>query len=201
VTTAKMTPRTAKAVTDFLAPWVIIIAITAAVAVHADAPWHGLVLVAGASLGPILWIKLRVRRGTLTDIHVRERDQRGGVFAALIASVAAVTIGFALTGAPARMTALAATMLAVLLATGAVTAAARFKISMHTAVAAGSVAIAAADFGHRPVVAALIGVFGAAIVVVIGWARVVLRDHTGAQVVAGTVAGAGCAAVVFTALM
>lgn len=196
-----MTPRTAKAVTDVLAPWVIIIVITAAVSVHAGAPWHGLVLVAGASLGPILWIKTRVRRGTLSDIHVRERDQRGGVFAALIASVTAVTAGFALTGAPSRMTALAATMLAVLLVTGAVTAAARFKISMHTAVAAGSVAIAAADFGGRPAVAAAIGLLGAATVAVIGWARVVLRDHTRAQVMAGTVAGAVCAAACFITLM
>jgi hypothetical protein len=192
--------RTAKLITDVLAPWVIIIAITAYVASRAHAYGYGVALVVGASLGPIAWIRLRVRRGSLTDIHVTERDQRGGVFAALIASLAIVTAAFGVLGAPTRMTALAATMLASLIVTGAMTIGARFKVSMHTAVATGAVVIAAADTRSDGAATGWIAVTGAAVTVAIAVARVVLDDHTRAQVVVGCVTGAACAGLLYPAL-
>jgi membrane-associated phospholipid phosphatase len=69
----------------------------------------------------------------------------------------------------------------------------RWKISLHTGVAAGSVAILALLFGP-----ALLGL--AVVVGLVGWARVRLCDHTAAQAAAGAALGAVVAAALFTLL-
>ena len=63
-------------------------------------------------------------------------------------------------------------------------------MSIHSAVAAGSLVILALTFGPRLLVAA-------PLLAVVGWSRVRLRDHTVAQVLAGGVLGALIAGVVF----
>jgi membrane-associated phospholipid phosphatase len=68
-----------------------------------------------------------------------------------------------------------------------------WKISIHCAVASGSVTILALLFG--PLVLPLYG-----LVALLGWSRVALRDHTAAQVVAGAVLGAGAAALAYLAI-
>ena len=63
-----------------------------------------------------------------------------------------------------------------------------WKISIHCAVASGTVTLLCLTYG--PFVA-----FGYGLVVLLGWARVVSGDHSVAQVVAGSVLGAGAAAL------
>jgi membrane-associated phospholipid phosphatase len=68
-----------------------------------------------------------------------------------------------------------------------------WKISIHTACAAGTVAILVIEFGPAlwvtfPVVAA------------VAWARVALRDHTPAQVTAGALVGFTVAASLMSAI-
>jgi membrane-associated phospholipid phosphatase len=63
-----------------------------------------------------------------------------------------------------------------------------WKISVHSAVASATVAMVALAYG--PLV-----VGGYALVAVVAWSRVALREHTTAQVIAGVILGAvaGCA--------
>lgn len=187
--------RFAKAVTDTLAPWVIIIFVVAAVSWYARAPWWGLLVVAGSSLVPIGWIRWQVHRGQITDLHVGLREQRKKVFALCLASVAAVLAALLIGGAPARVTALTSAMLGTLVVTAAVTLGAGWKVSMHTAVAAGTVAMLAQLWNP----AATIFV-GASCVALIGWSRIRLRDHTLWQAAVGAAAGAVTAGVLFAVL-
>jgi hypothetical protein len=189
------TSRIAKTITDFLAPWVIIIGVVAAVSWHASALWWGLLVVAGSSLGPIGWIRWQVRRGQISDLHVGLREQRKKVFALCLASVAAVLAALLIGHAPAQVVALTSAMLGTLVVTAAVTMGADWKISMHTAVAAGTVAMLAQLWQPAAVAAA-----GAAVVAVIGWSRIRLQDHTLWQAAAGAAAGAVTAGVLFAVL-
>ena len=68
-----------------------------------------------------------------------------------------------------------------------------WKISIHVAVVAGAVVIVALVFG--PVALSLVP-----LVLLVGWARVALQDHTPAQALAGAVLGALVAASVFALL-
>ena len=65
-----------------------------------------------------------------------------------------------------------------------------WKMSVHTAVSAGSVSVLVMVFG--PVLLA-----GATIVALVGWSRVALGDHTTGQVLAGTAVGTTLSAVTF----
>jgi hypothetical protein len=69
-----------------------------------------------------------------------------------------------------------------------------WKISIHTACVAGSVAVLTIVLG---------GAFVAlgAVVLAVGWARVTLRDHTAAQVTAGALVGAAVGASVMATLV
>ena len=68
-----------------------------------------------------------------------------------------------------------------------------WKISIHTATAGGTLAVHILEYG--PALWA-----GLALVAAVGWARVALRDHTTAQVTAGSLVGFTIAAEVMTAL-
>jgi hypothetical protein len=68
-----------------------------------------------------------------------------------------------------------------------------WKISIHCAVASGSVTILALTFG--PLV-----LCGYVLVGLLGWARVTVRDHSVAQVVAGSVLGAAAAGLAYALL-
>jgi membrane-associated phospholipid phosphatase len=94
-------------------------------------------------------------------------------------------------GAPRLLTGYLTFMLASVAVLALVTVV--WKISIHCAVASGSVTVLALLFG--PLV-----FFGYALVAVLGWSRVALKDHTVAQVVAGSVLGAAAAAAAYAAL-
>jgi hypothetical protein len=69
-----------------------------------------------------------------------------------------------------------------------------WKISIHCAVASGSVVILA--FGYGPLV-----LCGYALVGLLGWARVAMADHTVAQVAAGALLGAASAALAYAVIV
>jgi membrane-associated phospholipid phosphatase len=69
-----------------------------------------------------------------------------------------------------------------------------WKISIHTAVAFGTVIILALVLGPWSTVALVLAV-------AVGWSRLELRAHTLAQVMGGAVVGTLVAGSVFTALM
>jgi membrane-associated phospholipid phosphatase len=93
--------------------------------------------------------------------------------------------------APRDLVALVAAMAVGLAASLLVTLA--WKISIHVAVVAGAVTILTLVFGAAALMLA-------PLVVLVGWARVALHDHTPAQTVAGAALGALVAAGVFSLL-
>jgi membrane-associated phospholipid phosphatase len=114
------------------------------------------------------------------------------VLAFITASVAIGLILLLVLGAPRLLTGYLAFMLASVAVLAAITTI--WKISIHCAVASGSVAILALSFGPLVLPAY-------ALVALLGWSRVRLRDHTVAQAVAGAVLGAGAAALAYAALV
>ena len=114
------------------------------------------------------------------------------VLAFITASVATGLILLLLLGAPRLLTGYLAFMLASVALLAAISTV--WKISIHCAVASGSVTILALLYGP-PVLAAYV------LVALLGWSRVVLEDHSVAQVVVGSVLGAAAAALAYAALV
>jgi membrane-associated phospholipid phosphatase len=168
-----------------------IIATTLAVGWHADGltglGW-GAVAALFAGVVPTVFISRGVRRGRWRDRYVGAKRPRLIVLAFIIASVA---VGLALLvglGAPGELSGYLACMLGSVALLAAITTV--WKISIHCAVAAGSVTILALLFGPWLAPAYLL-------VALTAWSRVIVKDHTPAQVVAGSVLGAAAAIVTY----
>ncbi|WP_018348936.1 phosphatase PAP2 family protein [Longispora albida] len=188
--------RAARLVTEILAPAVLAAVMPLAVGLHA-----GPTLLAGLGWGlltllfscvvPYGVIRLFMATGRITSGHhmgaVEER--RGPLVWGVLSVVAGVGVLIWL-GAPRQTLAMAYVMLAVLASAGAVNALLRWKLSGHASVAAGSAAVAVALFG--PVL-----LVSLPMVALVGWSRVRLKDHTVAQVVAGTLLGGAVAGAVW----
>jgi membrane-associated phospholipid phosphatase len=181
----------ARQVTDHLDPktWIIVAAL--GVGWHSDhmtgIAW-GLFGILFAAVLPLIFIKRGIKAGRWADRHLGVRAQRLTVMAAIIASVAVAVVAMLTLGAPRPMLSLVAAMLATLIALMTVTT--RWKISVHSAVSSGTVAMLALTYG--PV---LLPAY--ALVALVGWSRIALRDHTLAQVIAGAVLGGLVAAATF----
>jgi len=181
-------------VTYLLEPknWLIVTVV--AVGAHADglagAGW-GLLAAFFAAVLPTAFISYGIRHGRWEDRNVGARRPRLVVLAFITASVAAGLILLAVLGAPALLTGYLGFMLASVAALAAITAV--WKISIHCAVAAGSVTILALLYGPP----ALAGFLLAGL---LGWSRVAVRDHTVPQVIGGTVLGAAAAALAYALL-
>ncbi|WP_416906387.1 phosphatase PAP2 family protein [Micromonospora echinospora] len=167
------------------------------VALHATWPAAGsgvgwaLVGALFCSLIPNSLIWWGVRRGRLTDHHVRVREQRR---TPLTLGLVSVLIGLALLvglRAPRPVIAIVVVMFVVGLAVTLVNLV--WKLSIHAAVAAGSAAVLVIVFGP-----ALLST--APLVALVGWSRVQLREHTISQVVAGVAIGLAVAVPTFLML-
>jgi membrane-associated phospholipid phosphatase len=179
----------ARLVTEAMSPVVLIVFVTLIVAVHSAGLVRGMTLglvaiffAGGLPYGLVL---IGVRRGQLTDHHVSRREQRPLMMAIALASVAVGLLVLRWLDAPRDLFALMAAMVAGLVVALAITS--YWKISIHAAAAAGTVAS----------LAMLVSVWWLLLVpfvVLTGWARVVIRDHTPAQVSVGAVVGAIVAA-------
>ena len=155
----------------------------------ADALLWGVISVVCAAVIPMAYIVRGVRRRRLTDRHVRLRQQRPlpllvGV-TSVLAGIALLTFGRAPRDLVALIVAMGVGLSSSLLVT------LKWKISIHVAVVAGAVVILVLVFG--PTWLVLMPLIAA-----VGWARVVLGDHTPAQSVAGGLLGSTVAAAVFS---
>lgn len=159
---------------------------------HAEG-WAGLGWGAFAAVftavGPTLILHVGERRRLWGDRHVRRRHDRIVAAPGVMASVFTGTALLYVWDAPMAVTALVTAMVAVLLALLAITF--FWKVSVHSAVASGSLAIVLTVFG--PWTLALVPV-----VVLIGWSRVRLRCHTVGQVAVGMLIGAAVSAPLYT---
>ncbi|WP_432836997.1 phosphatase PAP2 family protein [Dactylosporangium sp. CA-092794] len=189
--------RVARWLTELFAPAVLVSVLLVLLGVHSEPGRLGRGLALGVvaalfeSVLPFLYILRGVRTGKITDHHIGDRRQR---LVPLLVGLGSVVAGLAvLLLAHAHRELLAAVVAG---GVGLVVAAAVnhwWKMSVHSAVAAGAVVILALVYGW-PMLAA------APLAVAIGWSRVELKDHTAAQVVVGTVVGALVAGGVFSAL-
>jgi membrane-associated phospholipid phosphatase len=181
-------------VTYLLEPKNWIIATVIGVGWHYGGPgglaW-ALVAALFAAVVPTVFITRGVRAGRWADRNVGARGPRLLVLGFILASVAMGLLVLAAGGAPPQLTWYFGCMLASVALLAAITAA--WKISIHCAVASGAVTLLALLYGPWVGPAYLL-------VAVTAWSRVELRDHTPAQVIAGTILGAA-AAVASYALM
>jgi hypothetical protein len=181
--------RMARLVTEVMSPVVLIVAVILIVAVHSAGLVRGLALglvaVFFAGGFPYGLVLIGVRRGRLTDHHISRREQRPPVMAIALASVVCGLLVLRWLDAPRALFALMAAMVAGLVVALAITS--FWKISIHAATAAGTVASLAILVSPWWLIAS-------PLVVLTGWARVEIRDHTPVQVLVGAIVGAVVAA-------
>lgn len=131
------------------------------------------------------------------DHHVSQRHQRAPVIAAIIVLVVVCVSVAAFNGADARLVALGAAALATVAILGVITKPLQWKISFHSAVAAGSTVALVLSLDDKILVIAI----GAAATLIISIARVIVHAHTAYQVLAGGVVGVLTVACAFAVLV
>ncbi len=129
---------------------------------------------------PFAFLIGQVRRGRVTDIHVRRREQRLPIILVFLGSWLVLIALLATLGASHELVALLGAGITALVVTGAITF--RWKISLHVGVASGVLTVFTLLFG--PGMLALVPLLP-----LIGWSRMELRDHTFFQVFAGALIG------------
>ncbi len=178
-------------VTYLLEPKNWIIATTLAVGWNADGAtglaW-GAVAAFFAAVLPMVFISRGISSGRWHDRNVGAKRPRLIVLGFILASVTAGLCLLAGLGAPGELTGYFACMLGSVAVLAAITTV--WKISIHCAVASGSVTILALLYGPWLIP-------GYLLVALTGWSRVVLKDHSTAQVIAGSVLGAIAAALTY----
>jgi membrane-associated phospholipid phosphatase len=141
-----------------------------------------------AGVLPTVFINRGIRDGRWADRNVGAKRPRLIVLTFIIASVAVGLVVMVGLGAPTELSGYFGCMLGSIAVLAAITTV--WKISIHCAVASGSVTIMALLFGPWLIPAYLL-------VALTGWSRVVVKDHTTAQVVAGSLLGLVAALVTY----
>lgn len=121
-----------------------------------------------------------VRLGKVTDHHVSNRKQRAPVLLMALGSVVAGLVVLQAAGAPRSVMVMVLAIVAGIIVLAAVSP--FWKMSGHAAAVSSAAVISVLMLG--PVWLALVLLIPA-----VGWSRVVLRAHTVAQVVAGSLFG------------
>lgn len=141
--------------------------------------WMGVYLVL-VVLMPLLYLVWLLKKGLITDIHLKVREQRTRP---LLVTVAAAFMAWGILhfgAAPRLLVALAAAMCLQTVIFLAITL--RWKISFHSASAAGMAVMAWLVIGS-------LSIWFVMSVPIIAWARVRLQRHTVGQTFAGAILG------------
>ena len=133
-------------------------------------------------LVPILYIGWMVRRGSITDIHMRLREERLRPFLVSIACTGAAWWTLRLMGAPSVVPLVAISTLVQLATMAVITLV--WQISIHTMSITSAVVATGILFGIGP------ALLVSPLVPLVGAARLKLNRHTPAQVVTGALVGA-----------
>lgn len=129
---------------------------------------------------PLFLLLILVRRGKVTDHHVSDRKQRAPVLLMALGCIALGLLVLSAVGAPQSVIAM---VLAVVGGVAVLAAVSPFwKMSGHAAAISCSVVVAVLMLGAAWAPLLLL-------VPAVGWSRVVLRAHSVAQVVAGSLFG------------
>jgi hypothetical protein len=188
--------RLARLITEVLAPAPIAAILLLAVSLHSSASlatglrWAALTVMVVCAV-PMAFVLQRVRRGRLTDRHVRLREQRLVPLLVALGAIVCSVLLLIWLGAPRELVVLLVAMIvgaAVCLLITLV-----WKMSIHTGTVAATALILAIIFGPPYLLLEVLAVL-------VAWARVELRVHTPAQVIGGGIIGAAVPAAVFLLL-
>lgn len=174
---------------NVVAALTLFVAIRHSPAVLAGVGWAALTLLLVVGV-PYLILFRAMRSGRADDRQVVKRSQRPALMAAALCCVAAALVVLTLLGAPWPLIALIIAMAGGLAAMTVVTL--KWKASMHLAVAAGAVAIAALETSA--------GWTTTLFLPLLAWARWRDGRHSAAQLAGGGVIGAVAAATIYSAL-
>lgn len=130
---------------------------------------------------PLVLLLVLVKLGKVTDHHVSDRHQRAPVLLMALASVIAGLLVLQAVGAPRSVLVMVLAIVAGIVVLAAVSP--FWKMSGHAAAVSSAAAIFVLMLG--PAWLPLLVLIPA-----VGWSRVVLRAHTRAQVLAGSLFGA-----------
>lgn len=176
--------RLATLLTNAMSPPVMVsaaVATRAAGAAEANAwRWAGFYVLCSVA-SPLLYLAYRVRQGSIEGIDVRRRRQRFGPQLVTIGCFGASWALLRAAAAPVPLLSLATVLLVHSVAVFGITL--RWKISVHSAMAAGTGMILWVAFGTLlPIVL---------MVAAVAWSRFRLEYHTPAQTLAGAALGFG----------
>lgn len=129
------------------------------------------------SIGPLIYVVIGVRRGRLSDFELSRRSERAGPFLFGIISTSVGLLVLALLHAPRDLQ--TALLLTAITAVILMVTTLWWKISLHASTMAGAATVLTVLYGI-----ALLPSF--LLLVLVSWSRVVLRRHTVAQVVVGS---------------
>jgi membrane-associated phospholipid phosphatase len=177
----------ARILTEAFSPAVLVVVCLSLIAAH-TAPsrlqaiiWATLAALL-CSIAPMTYILRGVRHGHWSNHHVHERHQRRGPLIVCLLGCTAAIIAGLFGGAPRDLIAVIVSAATVLLAAYVCTTVLRFKISIHSIVAFGTMTVLA-------IVISPLVLTAAPLPLAIGWSRIHLREHTTAQVIAGALLG------------
>ncbi|WP_069165743.1 phosphatase PAP2 family protein [Nocardia altamirensis] len=182
--------RAARVITELGAPWMINILTSVIAGAALDALAWGVFVATISGVIPMLVILTGVQRGVASDHHVTEIRERHWVIPAILAIVCVGLVVEIVRDAPRELIAWTVSALVVLIGIGIVTVLGKWKVSVHTAVGAGTTVLLA-------MIASPWFLLALPLTAVIGWSRVWLGDHTRGQVIVGALLGAVLAAVTY----
>jgi len=153
----------------------------------ASALAYGIITLFFLSIGPFAYILLGVRLGKLSDVDVSRRSERAGPFLFGLCSVCLGWFALMLLHGPTLLI----TLLLLTVVSGMVMMIITlwWKISLHASSLAAAATMLTVLYG-----AIMLPAF--VLLVLVSWSRIVLRRHTPAQVVAGSLLGIALSAII-----
>jgi len=140
---------------------------------------------------PLLLLLVLVRQGKVTDHHVSDRRQRAPVLLMALASILAGLLVLTAAGAPRSVVAMVLAVVAGVVVLAGISP--FWKISGHAAAVSSAAVIGVLMLGPAWLPLLLL-------IPAVGWSRVVLRAHSAAQVIAGSLFGGVVMAGIWWAL-
>ena len=140
---------------------------------------------------PLFLLLVLVRQGKVTDHHVSDRRQRAPVLLMALASILAGLLVLTAAGAPRSVVAMVLAVVAGVVVLAGISP--FWKISGHAAAVSSAAVIGVLMLGPAWLPLLLL-------IPAVGWSRVVLRAHSAAQVIAGSLFGGVVMAGIWWAL-